>query len=569
MADTLKIALAQLNPTMGDIAGNLALLRRARAEAAAAGADLVIATEMVITGYPTEDLVLKPMFLEAAQNAVEALAADTADGGPGMIVGGPWRRDAAAKPPLFGKVFNTAYVLDGGTVSTHRTKHDLPNYGVFDEKRVFGAGPLPGPVNFRGVRLGVMVCEDMWTPDVSECLAESGAEILIVINGSPYELNKTEERIQLAVQRIVETDLPLIYVNQVGGQDELVFDGASFALNADRGVAAQLPAFEEAVEVTEWTRRDEGWLCAPARRDAPEGSLDGGLDGGMEPIYRALMLGLRDYVNKNRFPGVILGLSGGIDSALTAAVAVDALGPQRVHTVMMPSPYTSQESLDDAAEAARLMGIEIDSVSIEPAMKAFGGMLEPLLNGYAADTTEENIQARSRGLTLMAISNKLGYMVLSTGNKSEVSVGYATLYGDMVGGFNVMKDLYKTMVFDLARWRNQVLPRGALGPGGRVIPERIITKPPSAELKPDQKDEDSLPPYPVLDDILKGLIEGEESVDVIVARGHDRELVNRVWRMLELAEYKRRQACPGVKITRRAFGKDRRYPITNAFRGPA
>ncbi|MEQ8356528.1 MAG: NAD+ synthase [Kiloniellaceae bacterium] len=570
MTDSLKIALAQCNPTMGDIAGNLALLRQARAAAAAQGADLVIATEMVITGYPTEDLVLKPMFLDAARAAVEALAAETADGGPGMIVGGPWRADAAARPPLFGKVFNAAYVLDGGEIVTQRAKHDLPNYGVFDEKRVFGAGPLPGPVNFRGVRLGVMVCEDMWTADVAECLEESGAEILVVINGSPYELDKTEERIQLAVRRVTETGLPLIYVNQVGGQDELVFDGASFALNGDCGLAAQLPAFEVALEVTQWRRGaakgNGGWTAAPGRRVAP--------DSDMEEIYKALILGLRDYVNKNRFPGVILGLSGGIDSALTAVVAVDALGPQRVHCVMMPSPYTSQESLDDAAEAASLLGVELDSVSIEPAMQAFDAMLQPILNGYdpettSDDTTEENIQARSRGLTLMAVSNKLGYMVLSTGNKSEVSVGYATLYGDMVGGFNVMKDLYKTMVFDLARWRNQVLPPGALGPAGRVIPERIITKPPSAELKPDQKDEDSLPPYDVLDDILKGLIEGEESVDVIVARGHDRALVNRVWRMLDLAEYKRRQACPGVKITRRAFGKDRRYPITNAFRGPA
>ena len=566
MADTLKIALAQLNPTMGDIPGNLALLRRARAEAAARGADLVIASEMAITGYPTEDLILKPMFLEAAEHALQDLARDTADGGPGMIVGGPWRQDPTARPPLYGKVFNTAYVLDGGKVTTHRTKHDLPNYGVFDEKRVFGAGPLPGPVNFRDVRLGVMVCEDMWKPDVSECLEESGAEILVVINGSPYEVDKTEERIQLAVQRVNETSLPIVYVNQVGGQDELVFDGASFILNEDNGVACQLPAFVEALEVTEWYRGPAGWTCNPAHREAPE--------SGMEPIYGALMLGLRDYVNKNRFPGVILGLSGGIDSALTAAIAVDALGPERVHTVMMPSPYTSQESLEDAAEAAGLMGIAIDSVSIEPAMRAFETMLQPLLNGYApdareGDTTEENIQARARGMTLMAISNKLGYMVLSTGNKSEVSVGYATLYGDMVGGFNVLKDLYKTMVFDLSRWRNQVLPKGALGPAGRVIPERIITKPPSAELKPGQKDEDSLPPYPVLDDILKGLIEGEESVDVIVARGHDRDLVNRVWRMLEFAEYKRRQACPGVKITRRAFGKDRRYPITNAFKGPA
>ncbi len=561
MADSLKIALAQCNPTMGDIAGNLALLRKVRAEAAAAGADLVVASEMVITGYPTEDLVLKPMFLDAARAAIEELAADTADGGPGMIVGGPWRADAAARPPLFGKVYNTAYLLDGGEIVTQRTKHDLPNYGVFDEKRVFGVGPLPGPVNFRGVRLGVMVCEDMWKPDVSECLEESGAEILIVINGSPYELSKTEERVQLAVQRVSETGLPLIYVNQVGGQDELVFDGASFALNGDHSLPAQLPSFEEALEVTQWQRGGAGWSCAPARRIAP--------DDGMEPIYRALTLGLRDYVNKNRFPGVILGLSGGIDSALTAAIAVDALGAERVHCVMMPSPYTSQESLDDATEAAGLLSIALDSVSIEPAMRAFDEMLQPILNGYAADTTEENIQARSRGLTLMAISNKLGYMVLSTGNKSEVSVGYATLYGDMVGGFNPMKDLYKTMVFDLARWRNQALPPGALGPAGRVIPERIITKPPSAELKPDQKDEDSLPPYDVLDDILVALIEDEESVDAIVARGHDRDLVNRVWHLLELAEYKRRQACPGVKITRRAFGKDRRYPITNAFRGPA
>ena len=561
MAETLKIALAQLNPTVGDIAGNLALLRKARAAAAAEGADLVVATELVITGYPPEDLVLKPMFLDAARAAVEELARDTADGGPGVILGGPWREDAKARPPLFGKVFNTAYLLDGGEIVTQRAKHDLPNYGVFDEKRVFGAGPLPGPVNFRGVRVGLMVCEDMWKPDVCECLEESGAEILVVINGSPYELNKTEERIQLAVQRVSETGLPLIYVNQVGGQDELVFDGASFALNADHALAAQLPAFEETVELTEWTRAGTGWTCAPARREAP--------DGGMEPIYGALILGLRDYVNKNRFPGVILGLSGGIDSALTAAVAVDALGPERVHCVMMPSPYTSRESLDDAAECAGLLGVKLDEVSIEPAMQAFDTMLKPMMNGYAADTTEENIQARSRGLTLMAISNKLGYMVLSTGNKSEVSVGYATLYGDMVGGFNVMKDLYKTMVFDLARWRNQVLPKSALGPAGRVVPERIITKPPSAELKPDQKDEDSLPPYADLDDILKGLIEGEETVDAIVARGHSRELVNRVWHMLELAEYKRRQACPGVKITRRAFGKERRYPITNAFRGPA
>ena len=559
---------------MGDIQGNLARLRAARAEAAAKGADLVVASEMVITGYPTEDLVLKPMFLEAAHAAIEDLAGDTADGGPGMIVGGPSLKEPGARAPLFGKVLNSAYILDQGEIVTLRSKYDLPNYGVFDDKRVFGAGPLPGPVNYRGVRLGVMICEDMWTTEVSECLEESGAEILVVINGSPYELNKTEERIQLAVQRVTETGLPILYVNQVGGQDELVFDGASFALNSDNSLPVHLPAFVEAVEVSDWQRENGGWICRNGLREAPDSSLDGSPDAGMEPIYRTLMLGLRDYVNKNRFPGVILGLSGGIDSALSAAIAVDALGPERVHCVMMPSPYTSQESLDDAAEAAGLMGIKLDRVSIEPAMQAFGEMLAPMLNGYAsetnsADTTEENIQARSRGLTLMAISNKLGYMVLSTGNKSEVSVGYATLYGDMVGGYNVLKDVYKTLVFALSRWRNQVLPPDAMGPAGRVIPERIITKPPSAELKPDQKDEDSLPPYDVLDDILKALIEDEESIAAIVGRGHDRETVNRVWRMLELAEYKRRQACPGVKITRRAFGRDRRYPITNAFKGPA
>lgn len=574
MADRLKIALAQINPTMGDIAGNLERLRAARKEAAAKGADLVVASEMVITGYPTEDLVLKPMFLDAAEEAIAELAKDTADGGPGIIVGGPSRPDPEARPPLFGKVFNSAYVLDAGEIVTLRSKYDLPNYGVFDEKRVFGAGPLPGPVNYRGVRLGLMVCEDMWTSEVSECLEESGAEILMVINGSPYEANKTEERIQLAVSRVGETGLPIIYVNQVGGQDELVFDGASFALNSDNSMPIHLPAFAEAVAVSDWQRGDEGWRCEEGLREAPDSSLDGGPDAGMEPVYRALMLGLRDYVQKNRFPGVILGLSGGIDSALSAAIAVDALGAERVHCVMMPSPYTSQESLDDAAEAAGLMGIKLDRVSIQPAMQAFGEMLTPMLNGFAAsngagDTTEENIQARSRGLTLMAISNKLGYMVLSTGNKSEVSVGYATLYGDMVGGYNVLKDVYKTLVFSLSRWRNQVLPPDALGPAGRVIPERIITKPPSAELKPDQKDEDSLPPYDVLDEILKALIEDEASIDEIVARGHDRDLVNRIWRMLELAEYKRRQACPGVKITRRAFGRDRRYPITNAFKGPA
>ncbi|RMD63073.1 MAG: NAD+ synthase, partial [Alphaproteobacteria bacterium] len=427
--------------------------------------------------------------------------------------------------------------------------------------RLFKPGPMPGPVNFRGVRLGIPICEDMWGPEVCECLAESGAEILIVPNGSPYEMGKADVRLQLAVARVTETGLPLMYVNQVGGQDELVFDGASFVLDAGCNLRAQLPMFREALAVVDLSRDAEGgWVCDDGPREAPP--------EGIEPIYGALQLGLRDYVNKNRFKGIVLGLSGGIDSALSAAIAVDALGAERVHCVMMPSPYTSRESLEDAGECARLLGVRLDTVGIEPAMTAFDAMLKPAFDDLPPDTTEENIQARSRMITLMAFSNKFALMLLSTGNKSEMSVGYATLYGDMAGGFNVLKDVYKTTVYRLAHWRNQTLPRGGLGPPGRVIPERILTKAPSAELKPHQTDQDTLPPYETLDAILECLIEDEMSIDEIVARGHDHDTVARVWRMLDGAEYKRRQACPGVKITRRAFGRDRRYPITNAFKGP-
>ncbi len=549
MTDHIAIALAQVNPVVGDVDGNLARLREARREAAEMGADLVVFSELTVCGYPPEDLVLKPFFLDVVEAGVRRLAEETEDGGPAMIVGAPWRHE--------GGTYNAALLLDGGKIAGTRFKHDLPNYGVFDEKRVFAAGPVPGPINFRGVRLGLMVCEDMWTADITECLEESGAEILVVPNGSPYESDKLDERLSLAVARVAESGLPLIYVNQVGGQDELVFDGASFVLGADKALKAQAPAFEPHVMLTEWTRDAEGWTCTVADRAAPA--------EGLEAIYRAMVLGLRDYVNKNRFPGVLLGLSGGIDSALSAVVAVDALGPERVHCVMMPSPYTSTESLEDAAELATLIGARLDEVSIEPAMGAFGAMLEPLFNGTDAGITEENIQSRSRGLTLMALSNKHGAMVLSTGNKSEMSVGYATLYGDMCGGYSVLKDVYKTTVFELSRWRNQVHPADVMGPAGRVIPERIITKPPSAELKPDQTDQDTLPPYDALDDILECLIEREMGVAEIVARGHDQQTVNRVWRMLDRAEYKRRQAPPGVKLTRRSFGRDRRYPITNAF----
>ncbi|MEM7171656.1 MAG: NAD+ synthase [Pseudomonadota bacterium] len=560
--DSLVIALAQCNPTVGDVGGNLARARAARSQAAAGGAELVVFSETFLSGYPAEDLVLKPMFLEEIRTAAEDLARDTADGGPGVLIGAPWAEGDLNQGPLRGRVYNAALLLDNGKIQSVRYKYDLPNYGVFDEVRIFKAGPLPGPMSFRGVRLGVMICEDMWGPEPTECLEESGAEILVVPNGSPYEIDKTDERLQLAVARVSESNLPLIYVNQVGGQDELVFDGASFVLDADHTMAAQLPSFAEALTLTHWTRGDdERWRVAPAERVAPM--------EGLSAIYSALCLGLRDYVGKNRFPGVILGLSGGIDSALSAAVAVDALGPDKVHCVMMPSPYTSDESLEDAAGAATLMGTRLDTVPIEPAMGAFGDMLAPLFGDRAPDITEENIQSRSRGLILMALSNKLGAMVLSTGNKSEMSVGYATLYGDMCGGYNVLKDVYKMTVFELSRWRNQNRPDGVLGPAGRVMPERIIEKPPSAELKPDQTDQDSLPPYEVLDDILQCLIEAEMPIDQIAARGHDEDTIKRVWRLLDLAEYKRRQACPGVKITRRNLSRDRRYPITNSFKGPS
>jgi NAD+ synthase len=466
-----------------------------------------------------------------------------------MIVGGPWQDGE--------KLYNAAYVLDEGRITARRAKHELPNYGVFDEKRVFDPGPPPGPVVFRGFRLGLMVCEDWWFSTVSETLAESGAEMLLSINGSPYEVDKQSVRIDLAVARVVETGLAFVFEGLVCGQDELVFDGASFVLNPDRSLAVQMPYFEEAVVLTEWTRHEGKLVCTPQPLAAEPPRL--------ELIYRSLMLGLRDYVGKNGFPGVLLGLSGGIDSALSAAVAVDALGPDKVRAVMLPSPYTSAHSLEDAAACAQMLGIRYDTIPITPAMEAFDTALAPLFADTQSDTTEENVQSRSRGLILMAMSNKFGSMVLTTGNKSEMSVGYATLYGDMCGGYSVLKDVYKSTIFELSRWRNANVPPAALGPHGPVMPQRVIDKPPSAELKPDQTDQDTLPPYEVLDGILSGLVEGEKSVDALVEQGFDRPTVLRVWRMLDRAEYKRRQAPPGVKITSRAFGRDRRYPITNGY----
>ena len=548
MTDRLIIALAQLNASVGELAGNADAILAARALVPAA--DLLVTPELSIVGYPPEDLVLKPALVEAAKVQVERMAQATADGGPALLVGAPWAEE--------GKLYNAMLLLDGGRIAGITRKHDLPNYGTFDEKRLFSAGPLPGPMNLRGVRIGVPVCEDIWTPDVCECLAETGAELLIVPNGSPFEVGKDDRRLNLAVTRVVETGLPLIYLNRVGGQDELVFDGASFVLNATRTLAHQLPDWDETIRLTEWTHGSSGWTCATGELSQQ--------DDDPADVYHAMLVGLRDYVNRNRFPGVVLGLSGGIDSALSAAVAVDALGADRVWCVMLPSPFTSQDSLDDAAECARLLGCRLDTVRIEPAMTAFDAMLVPPFEGRARDTTEENIQSRIRGLTLMGLSNKFGPMLLTTGNKSEMSVGYATIYGDMAGGYSVLKDLYKTTVFRVCEWRNAHKPRLGLGPAGPVMPTNVITKPPTAELRENQTDQDSLPPYDLLDRILYGLVEQERSASDLIAEGLDAATVARIERLLYIAEYKRRQAPPGVKIGRRNFGRDRRYPISNAFR---
>ena len=549
------ITLAQLNPTVGDVEGNAKRARAARARAAADGADLVVLSELFIAGYPPEDLVLKPAFQAACRSAVEALARETADGGPAMLVGGPWVEE--------GKLYNACALLEGGRVSALRFKANLPNYGVFDEKRVFARGPAAGPVTVRGVRVGVPICEDVWveeSPDyenVVECQAETGAEIIVVPNGSPYARDKTDVRLSIAVARVTESGLPLIYLNQVGGQDELVFDGASFALNGDLSVAAQLPDFVEDITTLRWTRGNDGWRCAGPIMPVLEGD---------KADYAACVLGLRDYVRKNGFPGVLLGISGGIDSAVCAAIAVDALGKEAVRGVMLPYRFTAQVSLDDAAKLANNLGVRYEVLPIADAVEGFEKILSGPFAGLPRDITEENLQARARGTLLMAISNKTGAMVVTTGNKSEMSVGYATLYGDMNGGFNPIKDIYKTEVFRLAGLRNAWKPVGALGPAGEVIPVSIITRPPTAELRENQTDQDSLPPYDMLDAILERLVEHEEPLAAIIADGFDRDMVTRVDRLLNIAEYKRRQAAPGVKVTTRNFGRDRRYPITNRFR---
>lgn len=551
--DILRIAIAQLNPTVGDIAGNLAMAREAHKDAARQGADLVLFTELFLSGYPPEDLVLKPAFIEKCRIAAEDLAKATAGDGPAILMGVPWR------DPKTG-LHNSIALMDDGEIIALRHKVDLPNYGVFDEKRVFDPGPMPGPVNFRGVRLGLPVCEDIWGEmDVCETLAESGAEILLVPNGSPYYRNKMDVRHQIVIRQVIESGLPMIYANQLGGQDELVFDGGSFVVNADRTIPVQINQFEDSVTMTTWRRGEGGWACdTGVRAKVPD---------SQESDWRACVLGLRDYVNKNGFKNVVLGLSGGIDSAIVAAMSVDALGEERVRCVMMPYRYTSDESLKDAQDCAKALGVRYEIVSIHEPVEGFLSALSETFADTKDGVTEENLQSRARGVILMGISNKFGSMVVTTGNKSEMSVGYATLYGDMNGGFNPIKDLYKMQVYTLADWRNRNVPPDCKGPSGEVIPQNIIDKAPTAELREGQKDQDSLPEYAVLDKILESLVEDEKSVDQIVEEnGFDRATVERMEHLLYIAEYKRRQAAPGVKITRRAFGRERRYPITNRFR---
>lgn len=546
----LHILSAQLNPIVGDISGNLAKAKRSLSEALKVEADIIVFTELFLIGYPPEDLVLKPAAVKDCREATEELAALTAGTKLTVILGTPWRKDDG--------LYNAVAILKEGHVSDLRFKHELPNYAVFDEKRVFNAGPLPAPVNIAGTWVGIPICEDIWFNRATESLKQQGAELLIVPNGSPYRRPVKQERLASARARVSEARVPLIYVNQVGGQDELCFDGGSFSLDSHGACVQSLPNFTECLSSAYWEKQGEAWVCVQA--ELLEQVEDEAAD------YAAMVLSLRDYVNKNGFPGVLLGLSGGIDSGLSAAVAADALGPERVRCVMMPSRYTSQESLEDAADNARRLAIPYDVISIEPAVDAFATMLSGQFEGTAPGIAEENIQSRSRAVLLMALSNKFGHMVLTTGNKSEMAVGYATLYGDMCGGYNALKDLYKMEVYGLSRWRNAHVCHIGLGAEGEVIPQRILDKAPSAELRENQTDQDSLPPYPALDDMLHFFVEEEAEIEDVIARGHDPAVVHRIQNLLYVAEYKRRQAPPGVKIGTRNFGRDRRYPITNKYR---
>ncbi len=549
MSDRFRLTLAQLNPTLGDIPGNAAKARDAWDQAKSAGADMVALPEMFLSGYQTQDLVWRPAFQADLRDALETLAHDCAEG-PIMGIGVPLVQDGA--------LFNCWAILSGGRISAVIRKHHLPNTSVFDEKRLFSSGEISGPYRAGPIRIGSPICEDAWLEDVAEAQAESGAELLLVPNGSPYARARYDTRMTHMVARVVETGLPLIYLNLVGGQDDQIFDGASFVLNPGGQLALQLPAHEEALATVDFIRGLDGWRAEPgARAHLPD---------TWEQDYRAMVVGLGDYLRKSGFSKVVLGLSGGIDSALVAVIAADTIGAENVHCVMLPSEYTSPHSLEDAADLARRLGCKLDEISIEGPRAAVEGALGPLFAGLDADVTEENIQSRIRGTLLMALSNKTGALLLTTGNKSELAVGYATIYGDMNGGYNPIKDLYKTRVFETCRWRNANHRDWMAGPAGEVVPARIIDKPPSAELRADQRDDDSLPPYPELDAILEALMEQDMSVGDLVAQGNDQATVKRVEHLIYISEWKRHQAAPGPRLTMRALWLDRRYPLVNRWR---
>ncbi|MDG4648322.1 NAD+ synthase [Roseibacterium sp. SDUM158017] len=550
MTERFRLSLAQLNPTVGDLAGNAEMARAAWAEAKAAGADVIAFPEMFLTGYQLQDLVKKPAFAMDVHRVMGELAAACADG-PAIGIGSPL--PGGAKP------FNAYYVLQGGAISATVLKHHLPNYNVFDEKRYYHAGDPAGPVRVGPLRIGIPICEDAWFEDVTETLEETGAEILLVPNGSPYHRGKMNIRQSQMVARVIETGLPLVYLNLLGGQDDQVFDGASFVLNPHGVLTHQLPAFEPALVHVDFEKDDaDGWTALPGEKAT--------LPDTWEADYRTMVVSLGDYMRKAGFSKAVLGLSGGVDSALVAAIASDALGPGNVRCVMLPSRYTSEASLKDARDVAAALGCRLDTVPIGGAHEAVTGALSDLFAGLEPGIAEENIQSRLRGVMLMALSNKFGEMLLTTGNKSEVAVGYATIYGDMAGGYNPLKDLYKTRVFETCRWRNANHRPWMKGPEGEVIPPRVIDKPPTAELREDQKDEDSLPPYADLDVMLEMLIDKEASVADVVAQGYDRETVKKIESLIYISEYKRFQAAPGTRLTERAFWLDRRYPIVNRWR---
>ena len=550
MKETISFALAQVNTTVGDITGNIDNFRKARIQAAKDRVDILLTSELAVSGYPPEDLILKHSFLNMVAKHVKSFAKETKDGGPAVLLGTPWKKR--------GKIFNAVLLLSRGKILAEVLKCELPNYGVFDEKRIFSPGSNPQPVKFNSVRLGVMICEDMWNPKVAKSLAQKKADILISINGSPFELGKMKERLSLARTRAKENKLPMIYLNQIGGQDELVFDGNSFLMSPNGTQVLRMPSWKESLMYGRWNNVRKQWLT-------PSKEKSNNINNDLKNIYHALVLGLRDYVRKNKFKGVIIGLSGGIDSALTATIAVDALGSESVQCVMMPSPFTSTASLIDAKKVSRNLGIQFENISIQPAIRSFKRMIEKNAKLRVLTNVFDNIQARSRGVTLMSLSNTNGYLVLSTGNKSETSVGYVTIYGDMCGGYAVLKDIYKTTVYELAKWRNKNFSHQFLGANQSIIPSRVFSKAPTAELHRNQKDQDILPPYKKLDGILKHFLEEDMGVQQVIKRGYSAKIVKKIWQMLILAEYKRRQSPPGIKVTKRAFGRDRRYPITNRF----